>query len=147
MISMEIKEISRDEVRESIKKIMVWDYDNGGEELLDNIVNRICKGRSVLIDAVSYLGNGKYVKENKRGRYKHKLIVPIVDNNGNIYSTDLYKGHSDNAVNGRYAIYTYTRQWALYVIEDFETDYQIERFEHGYRDDKWGSFKIEVKNK
>lgn len=124
---------------------MTWDFDRNGNALLDRVTEGICAGKSVLIDAVGYLGNGRYEKENKRGRYKYKLFVPIMDKHGRLYSTDLFSGGSGNAVKGNYGIYYCTRQLVVDVIEDFEADYRDERFEFGYRkgdNDRYGQFKV-----
>ena len=138
--------MSEDEVRESVKKVMSWDFGNGGEELLEEVTQAICDGKSVVVDAVSYKGNGKYVRENERGRYKYKMFVPFCDKNGNIYSTDLFKGHISGAKKAKFEIYSYTRQLVIDVVEVFDTDFATAwtKFGWGYTPEKWGQNRIYV---
>ena len=142
----QVKIMTEDEVRESVKRVMTWDFGNGGEELLEQITQAICDRKSVVIDAVSYLGNGKYVKHNTKGRYKYKMFVPFVDKNGNIYSTDLFKGNINNAKTAIYEIYSFTRQLVIEIVEVLDTDFATawNRFGYGYTPEKWGQNMIYV---
>lgn len=136
------RKMSRHEVEQAIRKVMVWDFGNGGEELLAEITRGICDGKSVVVDAVSYIGNGRYVKEGTKDRYQYKMFVPFVDKRGNIYSTDLFKGSKENAIKATYEIYTCTRQWVIKVVDVIDTDYSLNRFGHGYTPDDWGIERI-----
>lgn len=137
-----VKRMTEEEVRESVERVMSWD----DEQLLDEVVQAICDGKSVVVNALSYIGNGKYVKENTRGRYKYKMFVPFVDKNGHIYSTDLFKGHISNAKKASFEIYSFTRQLVIEVVEVFETDFNTawDKFGHGYTPEKWGQNRIYV---
>lgn len=134
----EEKKLSRDQISEALQNIL--SFESG--ELFDSVLNSLHAGKSVLIDALAYMGNGKHENRKKKKRYRFKMIVPIVSNNGSLYSTDLYEGGSENAMKGRYAIYRATRQMAVELIAEIETDYRIERFEHGYREDSYGFYKV-----
>ena len=123
---------------------MSWDFDNDGNQLLDEVTDGLCAGYSVLVDALCYRGNGNYDKPNKKDRYRYKLIVPIVSNSNDFYSTDLFSGDAENAIKAKYGIYTYTRQWLIKVVAKVEADYSIDRFGNGYKEEKYGIYKLNV---
>lgn len=141
-----VKRMTEDEVRESVKRVMSWDFGNGGEQLLEEVTQAICDGKSVVVDALTYKGNGNYAKESERGRYKYKMFVPFCDKNGSIYSTDLFKGSINGAKKASYEIYSHTRQLVIGVVEVFDTDYETawKKFGHGYTPEKWGQNRIYV---
>lgn len=143
MSNHKVRHMAREEVREAVKRVMTWDFGNGGEELLNAVTDGICDGKSVVVDAVSYLGNGKYEKENKRGRYRYKMFVPFVDKNGHIYSTDLFVDMK-HSIKATYEVYSFTRQLVIEVVAKIDTDYSLERFGHGYTAEKWGIERIYV---
>ena len=139
---MEKKKLTKKEIRGAVVTIMRFET----EELLNEIVDGIYDGYSVIVDALSYRGNGSYVRRNSKDRYKYKMIVPILDKYNNLYSTDLHEGGVENAIKGDYGIYRATRQLVIGVIVKIETDYKIERFGFGYRDGNYGIYKL-VKKK
>lgn len=108
------------------------------EELFQSVVKKIQNGYSVLVYAKSYLGNGHW----KFGEYRYKLLVPIFDNDGRIYSTDLFKT-AENAIKGRYEIYIHTRQRAMKIIATLETDISGDRFGFGYTEESYGRLSLE----
>jgi hypothetical protein len=139
---MEKLQMTREEVYENVKKIMTWDFENDGEKLLNEVVDGICASKSVVIDATAYIGNGKYVPLRRKDRYKYKMIVPAVDKNKSIFSTDLYSGDMKFAIEGQYGIYTYTRQLVIKVLALVEPDISLERLMH--REAERGFFMLEV---
>lgn len=135
---MKTKKLSLEDIKKYLKNIIIFE----DMEMLDEAAQAISKGYSVVLDALSYRGNGHWVKANERGRYKYKMIVPIFSNDGVFYSTDLYKGGAENAIRGKYAIYRATRQLVFGIVAKVEADYDIKRFEHGYADGSYGIFKL-----
>jgi hypothetical protein len=109
-------------------------------ELLDAVVTRICEGKSVLVDALAYRGNGKY--DRSRDRYHFKVISPIACRD-TFYSTDLYK-KAEHAMEGKFGVYTYTRQLVIKVICYFDPEFSAEKLDHGYKEGKYGLYKIKV---
>lgn len=134
--------LTKEEIREKIKKILYFDE----EWLLNKTVEDLSKGYSVVLDAVTYIGNGRWVDPGKKKRYQYKMIVPILTNDGNFYSTDLYEKSSKNAIDGAYALYIHTRQLAVSLVGVVNTDYRPERFEFGYKDGSYGFNKLITTN-
>ncbi len=137
---MNTKTLTKEEVRDALKKVMYFETD----ELLQEATKILCEGKSVLVDGLTYLGNGQHTRRTNKKRYKYKMIVPIVDSQGSLYSTDLFEGNVKNAITGKYGVYIVTRQLCIDVVGGIDTDYDIERFDFGYKDDKYGRFKVEV---
>lgn len=135
---METKQLTKEEIKIAVSNIMNFEKD----ELIDEISGGLYDGYSVLIDAVSYIGNGRWVNPKLKKRYKYKLIAPIVDDYNNLYSTDLYELNAEYAINGHYGIYTATRQMCIGIISIIKANYSIEKFMPGYRDAKYGIYKL-----
>lgn len=135
---MEEKKVTKEELREYLRGVLHFET----EDLLAECVDHLHEGRSIVLDALSYLGNGRHEKRTLKYRYKYKMIVPILDKNNRLYSTDLFISPKENAEKGCYGVYCVTRQLAIGLVNVLETDYSNERFGHGYRDGKYGSFKI-----
>lgn len=138
---MESKQLTKEELGVSLKKIMHFETD----EIFNKVLLGLASGRSVLVDAIAYIGNGRYVKRTLKKRYKYKLITPILDNQNNLYSTDLYEGGAENALKGPYGIYVCTRQMCIDFITTVDTDYSVDRFDFGYKDGKYGTYKLIIK--
>lgn len=134
---MNEKKLTQKQVEECLKNICHFN-----EEDLQHCATKLLEGFSVVVDAVAYMGNGKWVKAEKKARYKYKMIVPILSNDNTLYSTDLYEGTVDNAIRGKYATYRATRQKVVKVIAEVVTDYSIERFDFGYKDGAYGIYKL-----
>lgn len=132
--------MARKEVEWSVSSIMKFDTD----ELFKEVVDSLCSGFSVVVDAVAYMGNGRYERRNKKARYRFKMITPIADKCGLLYSTDLFEGGAENAIKGHYGIYRATRQLVVGVVAKVETDYNIERFGFGYKDGSYGIYKVSL---
>jgi len=135
---MDTKKFTKKEVEKMVREVMFFEK----KEHFNAVVKAIHNGSSVVVDGLSYIGNGKYVNRNLKKRYKYKMLVPIVDKYNNLYSTDLYEGGAERAIKGQYAIYRITRQLAIGIVAIIETDYNVDRLDWGYRDDKWGYYKI-----
>ena len=132
---MKPKKLNRiDEIKESLKKIMIFE----DVQMLNEAAEGISDGYSIVVDALSYRGNGHWVAANRKDRYKYKMIVPIMSNSGILYSTDLFKGGMENAINGKYAVYSGTRQLVLGVLAKIQPDFDNNRFESGYKDGNYG---------
>lgn len=131
---MKEKKMTREEVREYVRKIMSWETD----ELLEAVLDHIIKGEAVMVDALPYMGNGKYDKSRKR--YRYKVITPILGNY-TFYSTDLFQ-EADHAMSASYEIYTHTRQLVIKIVGT--VGYDPERMGHGYRDGGYGIFKLVI---
>lgn len=140
-IERKVRRLTEEEVREAVKKVMTWET----EKPLDRVVQAICDGKSVIVDAVCYRGNGRYESSRAKDRYKYKMFVPFVDKRGNIYSTDLFK-EFEYAKDATFEVYTFTRQKVLGVVAIFETDWNTawERFGFGYTERDWGQERIYV---
>jgi len=139
---MQEKIITKEELSNSIKNVMSFET----EDIFKKVINALLEGKSVLLDAVSYIGNGRYVDRGLKKRYKYKLIAPILDNNNNLYSTDLYEGGAERAIKGEYGIYRATRQLCVDFISEIEPDYNKERFDFGYKNEEYGIYKIIIRN-
>jgi len=100
----------------------------------------------VVVNAVSYIGAGEYTRINEKGRYKYKMIVPIISKCGELYSTDLYKDNVKFAIDGEYRIY-HTQQKVVDVICEIPADFSENRMGHGYTQEKYGYYKMAVKIK
>lgn len=70
------------------------------------------------------------------------MLVPLVDNRGNLYSTDVFKNVT-GAIHGRYEIYRVTRQEAIDTVCMLNVDVNPERFGFGYTEEKYGRKTIE----
>lgn len=135
------KKLTRDEVWWSVTSILHFDTP----EIRENLVDALIAGKSVVLDALSYIGNGKWVSPKKQGRYKYKMIVPIATNLDVLYSTDLFVDLED-ATRGKYGVYSHTRQMAVKIVLLLYTDYEIERFDFGYKDGSYGIYSLETNN-
>jgi len=135
--------LTKEELSSALRNVM--DFET--EDLFNKVLSCLISGDSALIDAISYIGNGRYVQRNLKKRYKYKLIVPIVDRNMNLYSTDLYEGSAERAIKGEYGIYRHTRQLCIDFISKIPTDYDKNRFDYGYRDEEYGISKINISSK
>jgi len=135
---MKTKKVSKEQLKGIVSNIMEFETD----ELLEKAVNSLFEGYSVIVDAVCYIGNGRYVDKKSKKRYKYKMIVPILDNYNNLYSTDLYQENSSNAIMAKYAIYRATRQKVVDVVAGIKTDYSLNRFDFGYKNGEYGIFKM-----
>ena len=133
---MEEKRLTKEEVKKALENILHFENDLD----LDWSVDKLLGGDSIVVDALAYIGNGKWVKRESKKRYKYKMIVPILDKNNNLYSTDLFSGDIKNAICGKYAIYRATRQKVINVGGRVDTDYSLDRFEFGYKDGSYGIF-------
>lgn len=129
---------TKEEIKQSLKNILYWDNDLD----LDFAIDTLSKGESIVIDAISYIGNGKWVNKLSKNRYKYKMIVPIMDKNNNLYSTDLFEGDIKNAICGKYGIYRATRQKCVNVVAKVDTNYSLNRFDFGYKDGIYGIYGI-----
>lgn len=137
---METKILTKEEVKGAVKNIMDFESD----ETLDQVVEGLCEGYSVVVDALTYLGAGSYTKRSKKDRYRYKVIVPILTEKGNFYSTDLFKDMA-NAVKAHYGTYFKTQQLVIDFVAKIATDYSNERFSFGYKDGSYGIYKLVVK--
>jgi hypothetical protein len=120
-------------VRDELKSVMYFETD----ELLEDVAERIAEGRSVLVMAEQYLGAGKW----KLGKCRYKLLVPVLDKDGRLYSTDLFE-KTEPALDGKYGIYQFTRQNAIKIILSCDADLRDERFGHGYTEEKYGRIPV-----
>jgi protein involved in sex pheromone biosynthesis len=133
----EIK-LSKEEIGKKLKDVLHFDDDF----TFNKTVEGLSEGYSVVLDAVAYIGNGRCVDRNKKKRYQYKMIVPILTDHGQFYSTDLFEKSSKNAIDGSYALYQHTRQLAVGIVGVVDTVYSPERFEFCYRDGKYGFNKL-----
>lgn len=117
------------------KLLKVMHFEN--EQVLDEAVEALDSGRSVLLETELYCGNGKW----RLGEYRYKMIVPSVDKTGRLYSTDVFKTHSA-AIEATYEIYICTRQNVLRVVRVLPADLSDNRYGFGYTQDSYGRFTL-----
>lgn len=122
------------EICEALRDVMHFESD----DILIDCATAIQSGKSVILDALAYLGNSRWEHPGKKDRYRFKMIIPVFDNDHRIYSTDLFKVNSEHARNACYGIYSHTRQMATSVVQKVDPVISIERFGHGYQDGKYG---------
>lgn len=116
-------------MKDAVKKVMYFDTD----ALLDEVVALLSNGKSVVVMTELYLGNGKW----KLDKYRYKMLVPVADKSGCLYSTDVFPS-VENAIAGEYGIYRATRQNAKKVVMSLEADISNERYGWGYTEEKYG---------
>lgn len=107
------------------------------DAVLDRAAQLLSEGKSFVVITELYCGNGKW----KLDKYRYKMIVPITDSNGNLYSTDVF-AEIDSAEKGEYGIYYRTQQKALRVVDWFDADYNDSRFGHGYTEEEYGRVRL-----
>lgn len=139
---MQQKEITIEDLKKELNRVI----DFNDDRLLNLALDGLSRGRSIVVDAVSYLGNGSYEKQNKRGRYKYKLIVPVISKAGELYSTDLFKDDVKYAIRAKYALY-HTQQMVVDIIAEIKPDFDEKRMEFGYTQEKYGYYKLKINSK
>lgn len=132
---MQEKHLTHEQIALALKKVMYWDDDN---DVLD-AATLLGQGHSVLVDALSYIGNGKWERKNKKDRYRYKVIAPILDEYGDLYSTDLFSGDAKHAIAAKLGIYQATRQLVIEVVSGVQHAGELG---HGYKDGKYGVYKL-----
>lgn len=121
--------MSQEDVKQAIMTIMYFDTD----ELLEEVLERISEGKSVVLLTELYMGAGRW----KLSKYKYKMIVPVLDKHLRFYSTDVFEFVQD-ALEGEYGIYSVTRQNAKKIMCSLDADTADSRFGFGYTEEDYG---------
>lgn len=124
-----VKKTKKD-IEKAVRDMMEFEE---GTNLFNLIVYALSQKKSVIVDAVVYIGNGRHEKKTKKNRYRYKMIVPIMDDMGNLYSTDLFNGEPKYAEKSSYEIYRHTRQLVVDVVYIVTPDYAAKRRGWGYK--------------
>ncbi len=116
-----------EDVREMLEKICYWE----NEWLVEETAKLLLQGKSVVVDALPYIGNGRWERSEKRGRYKYKMFVPALNENGSLYSTDLFSGTPSRAIEGQYGTYRHTRQKVIAIASSVPAEIDSKRLTFG----------------